>query len=229
MLTLIKLPKVTLRTVTLKNVASQKVLRQRGVSLVELMISMALGFASLTAMTSLVSHGIALNNSLMAKSRLDEEIHGVMAVINQDLKRAGYHGQTAIMLLDPASFINPFSKSINVSEFGSEDADSCITFSYDRNHNSLLDNIVVNEQFGFRLKNKAIEIRVDGYNCNQSYWQDLTDTQVISVTKLAFSVETLAHQQVGQLRILVKLQAQLVRYPGYSKNISTQFLIRNYD
>lgn len=212
-----------------QKIVCKKELHQQGTSLVELMISMALGFASLTAMTSLVSHGIGLNNSLMAKSRLDEEIHGVVAVMSQDLKRAGYHGQTAQMLLNPSSFVNPFSKSVYLSEFGSEDADSCITFSYDRNHNSFLDNKSVNEQFGFRLKNKAIEIRVDGYNCNESYWQDLTDTQVITVTKLTFSIEALTHQQVGQLRILMNLQAQLVRYPEYSQNISTQFVLKNYD
>ena len=65
-------------------------LKQCGNSLVELMISMTLGLASITAMASLVGHGIALNTSLLAKSRLDEEMNAVVAVVSHDLKRAGY-------------------------------------------------------------------------------------------------------------------------------------------
>ena len=69
-------------------------IKQYGNSLVELMISMTLGLASITAMASLVGHGIALNTSLLAKSRLVEEINAVAAVISHDLKRAGYYAHT---------------------------------------------------------------------------------------------------------------------------------------
>ncbi|MCF2948343.1 prepilin peptidase dependent protein B [Paraglaciecola aquimarina] len=202
---------------------------QQGSSLVELMISMALGFASLTAMTSLVAHGISLNNSLMAKSRLDEEINGVLAVIGQDLKRAGYQGLTEDMLLNPTVFVNPFANSIQISNFGSEVSNSCITFDYDRNQNGLLDTKLVNEEFGFRLKDKAIEIRVDGYKCSQSYWQDLTDPQVVQINDLVFSIDKLTHQQISMTQINVSLQAELVKYPEFSKLISANFLVKNYE
>ncbi|MGJ8681979.1 prepilin peptidase dependent protein B [Paraglaciecola sp.] len=202
---------------------------QQGASLVELMISMALGFASLTAMTSLVAHGISLNNSLMAKSRLDEEINGVLAVIHQDIRRAGYHGSTEKMVLDPVTFVNPFANSIKVSSFGTEQSESCITFAYDRNHNGLLDNTLINEEFGFRLKNKAIEVRVDGFTCAQGYWQDLTDPQVVVVKALSFKTEKLINQGIGFLRIQVNLEAELSHYPEFSKHVSTYVLVKNYE
>ena len=72
--------------------------KQYGNSLVELMISMTLGLASITAMASLVGHGIALNASLLATSRLEEEINAVVAVVGHDLKRAGYHALTNDMV-----------------------------------------------------------------------------------------------------------------------------------
>ncbi|WP_158967088.1 prepilin peptidase dependent protein B [Paraglaciecola sp. L3A3] len=200
-----------------------------GASLIELMISMALGFASLTAMSSLVGHGVGLNNSLMAKSRLEEEVNAVMAVISQDIKRLGYLGLTEDLVVDPTIFINPFANSLVISEFPKEDKNSCITFAYDRDQNGLLDNKVINEQFGFRLKDKAIEIRVDGYQCTESYWQDLTDSKVVKITKLEFTSEKLQQEEVAQLRIQVVLQAQLVKYPEYSKHLSSQFVIKNYD
>ena len=68
--------------------------KQNGNSLVELMIAMTLGLASITAMASLVGHGIALNSSLLATSRLEEEMNAVVTVISHDLKRAGYFSNT---------------------------------------------------------------------------------------------------------------------------------------
>lgn len=201
----------------------------KGASLVELMISMALGFASLSAMSSLVAHGIGLNNSLMAKSRLEEEMSSVFAVISQDISRLGYLGETEKLVAAPDTFINPFSNSLLISAHGKEASRSCITFAYDRDHNGLLDNKTINEEFGFRLKDKAVEIRVDGYQCSDGYWQDLTDTKVVTITQLLFNTEVLLQQQVQQLRIEVIMQAKLVKYPEFSKQFSAQFLVKNYD
>jgi prepilin peptidase dependent protein B len=69
-----------------------------GNSLVELMISMTLGLASITAMASLVGQGIGLNASLLATSRLEEEMNAVVAVVSHDLKRAGYYALTDEMV-----------------------------------------------------------------------------------------------------------------------------------
>lgn len=202
---------------------------QRGASLVELMISMALGFASLTAMSSLVSHGIGLNNSLMAKSRLDEEINSVLAVIEQDLKRAGYNGDMDKLLVKPLSFVNPFSHTLSVSSYKGEAANSCISFAYDRNQNGKLDSVKINEEFGFRLKDHAIEIRVDGKTCSQGYWQDLTDTSVIKVTKVFFDIEALTKHKISAYKVAVNIEAELVDYPEYSKHIAKTITIKNYD
>lgn len=202
---------------------------QAGTSLVELMISMVLGFASLTALSSLVAHGIGLNNLLMAKSRLDEELNAVMAVMEQDLKRTGYFGLTKQLVINPSAITNPFAKTLHISSFGSETANSCITFAYDRNNNGQLDKVASNEEFGFRLNNKAVEMRVDGYSCGASYWQDLTDSKMVNVTKLSFSIERLSSLQVATLRVEVELHAQLIKYPELSKVIKSRYVINNYE
>ncbi|MDU0356080.1 prepilin peptidase dependent protein B [Paraglaciecola aquimarina] len=200
-----------------------------GASLVELLISMALGFASLTAMSSLVGHGMALNNSLMEKSRLDEELHAVMAIIEQDISRLGFVAAAEEMVTTPEVFVHPFSDSLRLSEYGLEDKNSCITFAYDRDKDGALEKTGVNEKFGFRLRDKAVELRVDGHQCADGYWQDLTDTKVVQITQLLFRIEKLQHLQVAQVRIEMVLQAKLVKFPEHSRHISTQFVVNNYD
>lgn len=204
-------------------------IKQHGNSLVELMISMTLGLASITAMASLVGHGIALNTSLLAKSRLDEEINAVVAVVSHDLKRAGYYALTNEMVENPLVFSNPFDDSVIIAAYTSESANSCINFAYDRNKNGVLDAAPNNEKYGFRLRDNAIEIRLDGADCDKPGWHDLTDPKVVQVTALTFNIEQTKVQQVSQTRVNIELQARLKKHPDILRHINTSVLIENYE
>jgi prepilin peptidase dependent protein B len=204
-------------------------IKQVGNSLVELMISMTLGLASITAMASLVGHGIALNTSLLAKSRLDEEINAVVAVLSHDLKRAGYYALTNEMVKNPSTFLNPFDDTLRIAAYATESPNSCINFAYDRNKNGALDTAPTNENYGFRLKDSAVEIRLDGAACDESGWHDLTDPKIVQVTALEFSVEQITVQQITQTRVNVELQARLKKHPDISRSINTSILIENYE
>jgi prepilin peptidase dependent protein B len=214
---------------------------QHGTSLVELMISMTLGLASITAMASLVGHGIGLNARLLATSRLEEEINAVVAVISHDLKRAGYYALTIDMLKNPSTFSNsssstssdtssnPFDGSLIVGTYSSESANSCINFAYDRNKNGVLDTSSSNEKYGFRLRNRAVEIRLKGATCEQSGWHDLTDPAVVEITALEFIVTQNTVQQVVQTQVHIMLQARLKKRPNISRSTNTNVLIENYE
>ena len=203
--------------------------KQYGHSLVELMISMTLGLASITAMASLMGHGIALNASLLATSRLEEEMNAIVVVVSHDLKRTGYYALTTDMAKTPSNFSNAFDGSLITGAYSSELADSCITFSYDRNKNGLLDISPHNEKYGFRLRDRAVEIRLKGAACNQSGWHDLTDPKVVYVTTLNFIVEQTTVQQIIHTRVHIKLQARLKKYPNILRSINTSVLIENYE
>jgi prepilin peptidase dependent protein B len=203
--------------------------KQYGNSLVELMISMTLGLASITAMASLVGHGIALNASLLASSRLEEEINAVVAVISHDLKRTGYYALTADMVKTLGNSSNPFDGSLITGAYSTELANSCINFAYDRNKNGFLDTSPNNEKYGFRLKDYAIEIRLKGATCEQSGWHDLTDPKVVYITALKFIVEQITVQQVIQTRVHISMQARLKKRPDISRSINTSVLIENYE
>lgn len=203
--------------------------KQHGNSLVELMISMTLGLASISAMASLVGHGIALNTSLLAKSRLDEEMNAVVAVISHDLKRAGYYALTDEMIKSPASVSNPFDGTLSAAAFSAETPNSCINFAYDRNKNGLLDTSPHNENYGFRLKDSAVEIRLGGAACDESGWHDLTDPSVVQVTALEFIIKQSHVQQVMHTMVSIQLQARLKKHPDISRSINTSVLIENHE
>ena len=204
-------------------------IKQYGNSLVELMISMTLGLASITAMASLVGQGIALNSSLLAKSRLDEEMNAVLAVVSHDLKRAGYYAHTNKIVKNPTIFSNPFDDNLSTSAYVGEPVTSCINFAYDRNKNGVLDTSPNNEKYGFRLRDRAVEIRLNGAACDESGWHDLTDPNVVQVTALKFLVEKSAVQQVIQTRVTIELQARLKSHPDILRSINTSVLIENYE
>jgi prepilin peptidase dependent protein B len=203
--------------------------KQYGNSLVELMISLMLGLASITAMASLVGQGIALNSSLLAKSRLDEEMNAVVAVVSHDLKRAGYFALTNELVENPTNVSNPFDGSLNLAAYAGEPVNSCINFAYDRNKNGVLDTSPNNEQYGFRLRNHAVEIRLNGAACDESGWHDLTEPNVVQVTALEFMVEKSTVQHVIQTRVTIELQAHLKNHPDISRSINTSVLIENYE
>jgi prepilin peptidase dependent protein B len=204
-------------------------IKQHGNSLVELMISMTLGLASIAAMASLVGHGIALNISLLAKSRLDEEMNAVVAVVSHDLKRAGYYALTNEIVKNPTTLSNPFDGSLSIAAYTTEPANSCINFAYDRNKNGLLDTSPNNEKYGFRLRDSAVEIRLGGAACDESGWHDLTDPKVVQVTALKFIVKHSSVQQVMQTLVIIELQARLKKHPDILGLINTSVLIENYE
>lgn len=200
-----------------------------GISLVELMISMTLGLASIAAAASLMEHGITLNTTLLAQSRLEEEINAVVTVISHDLKRAGYYAFTNEMVKKPSIHSNPFDNSLIIGAYAAEPANSCINFAYDRNKNGVLDTAPNNEKYGFRLRDSAVEIRLDGAACNASGWHDLTDPKVVQVTALNFDMEQATVQKITQTRVNIELRARLNKHPSISRIINTSVLIENYE
>jgi len=152
-----------------------------------------------------------------------------VAVVSHDLKRAGYYALTNEMVKNPTASSNPFDDSLIIAAYTSEPANSCINFAYDRNKNGLLDTSPNNEKYGFRLRDNAVEIRLDGAACDASGWHDLTDPKVVQVTTLKFTVEQTTVQQVTQTRVNIALQARLKKHPDISRSINTSVLIENYE
>ena len=201
----------------------------RGASLIEMMITMTLGLVSLSTVASFVGYGVGVNAKLLESSRLSQEIMAVGALLKRELRRAGYSANTEEMVSDPANLLSQFSSSISVSAYPGEASNSCIVFSYDRNGNGMLDTVDGNENFGFRLKDGAVEIRIDGASCIDNGWENLSDDQVLEITQLSFELSQTIDNNVVSNWVSISLQAKLVKNTQLSKQFNASFMVRNYD
>lgn len=187
--------------------------RQKGFTLVELMIALALGLVVMGGALSMVTSILATNISMLKITRLDQELKAVMMMITRDLRRAGSHGRIAEdILAGHIIFPDPFSE-IHVS------ADShCILFSYDKESDGALD---TNDRYGFRLdtEDKAIEIRKAGANCVEGGWENVTDENAIEIT--ALEIEDLSPPSISSAGYQISLRQFHITLTGRLKENTT--------
>ena len=157
---------------------------QRGLSLIEMMVGLALGLL-ITALagTLLVSH-VRENRSLLLEARLMQDLRSAADMVTRDLRRAGYWaGATAGVWSHDTSATLPNPYAVLAPDSAASDA---VRFRYSRDstENNTVDS---NEEFGFRLRNGSIEMLLGAGG-----WQALTDAGTLNVT--TFSVTPLVER-----------------------------------
>ncbi len=153
---------------------AQPIRAQRGLSLVEMMVGLALGlFITALAGTLVVSH-VRENRSLLLEARLMQDLRGAADMITRDLRRAGYWADaTAGVWSADAAATRPNPYAAFAPGTAASDAVS-FRYSRDNTENGTVD---TNEEFGFRLHNGTIEMLL-----GSSGWQALTDAGTLRVT-----------------------------------------------
>ncbi len=148
---------------------------QRGVTIIELMISIALGLLLLAAATAMTTKSMVMNGDTLKSVKLNQDLDSVIQVMVNDIRRAGYSGG----VFDYAD-----NEDLNIVN------SSCVLYGYDLDQNGSLDNY---EKFGFRLTGSEIEMRTTcnagatcATDCTTGTWAPLTDDARITVTGLAF-------------------------------------------
>lgn len=162
---------------------------QQGFSLVELMIAMTLGLILISALVSFVAISVSSHAKLVVQQRLSEELHTLSHLIVNELRRAEYDYNAESMLLPLDGQGSEFVNTMTISQYPDELTNSCIVYAYDKNRDGQLNTSTGNENFGFRLKDHAIEMRQKGASCDANGWQDISDTGVIRIEKLEFTIE----------------------------------------
>lgn len=178
--------------------------RQRGITLVELMVASAVSLIALAAVLTVYSATSRHTRLQLQTAHLHQQVRGILYLIGRDLRRAGYWHFDAAQQF-PAE--NPFQNGENRLRSGAlpdEAADSCILLAYDLDADGLVgvgqcrnghcpplsddDNV---ERFGFRLRNRTVQSRYGGTDleCGSGYWQSLNDPE-IEITQLQFRLRT---------------------------------------
>jgi type IV pilus assembly protein PilW len=140
-------------------------LSQRGLSLVELMVGIAIGLVIVAAALAALTHHLRENRSLLVEARLMQDLRTASDLIARDLRRAGHWVDADAGAWRTAS-PNPHA------EFSPSDA--AVSFSYSRSGQA-------NEQLAYRLRQGVIEMKLGDAN-----WQAMTDANTLRVS--SFSV-----------------------------------------
>jgi len=160
---------------------------QRGLSLIELMVGLAIGLFIVSVAITLLSSHLHEQRALMLDSRLVQDLRATADLIARDLRRAGYWGDAAAgvwrsgasgVAANPYAAIAPSAAASDAVSF---------RFSRDSNENQLVD---LNEQFGFRLRKGVIEMLIGGG------WQAVTDSTTLVVSE--FTVEPVVQETLLQ-------------------------------
>ncbi len=146
---------------------------QRGLTLVDTLIGLALGLFVISNGLLLLASHLNENRLLVLEARLMQDLRAAAGAITRDLRRAGYWGDASAALA-PAG--PPRSNPYQAITLAPAITDGLrLRYSRDPNENHVVDG---NEEFGFRLRNNAVDTLLGGS------WQSLTDPATIRVTAL---------------------------------------------
>lgn len=150
---------------------------QRGLSLVELMVGIAIGLVVVAGAALVASSQISDTRRLLLETQLQQDLRAAADIITRELRRAGsnaYDNLARDAVWSPttlSSAANPYT-AIAPSTLPST-PDTSVGYAYYRTSGAV-------GGFGFRLNAGVIEFNLDG--SPTSGWQALTDARVLRVT-----------------------------------------------
>jgi type IV pilus assembly protein PilW len=146
--------------------------------MVELLIGVAIGLVIAAATATFLAGNLRDNRSLLVESRLMQDLRTAGDIITRDLRRSGYWADAAAGVWSTGASGVATNPYLALSPATAASDSASFAFSRDATENNVVDS---NEQFGFRLRNRAIEMQLGAGN-----WQALTDSGSVTVT--AFTV-----------------------------------------
>ena len=215
--------------------------RQLGFSLLELLISLTLGFVISTAAISLFINTANSDFHQLKTMRLNQELRGIMLLMVREIRRAGYLDPAGLSLLISSGEWNPFIYDANNNKllFSLEKIDNnpsynCILFTSDQNANGRLD---TDEYFGYqrrydtRSKNYTVKIGAKtAISCNSGNWESISDENTVNITELSFipySQRLGKQQHLIHCNIEIHLSGYLVSDPSIHLKLSQSLSLRN--
>lgn len=173
--------------------------RQSGMSLTEMLISLAISMVVIGGVVSIYTSTIGSSSATLKASKLNQELTAVLSVMVNDIRRAGYSAQNIYTTPQDNYFSKADDTDLEIFDEYISGGD-CIVYAYDRNKNGTVQDTDIS---GFRLVagnggNRVIQMRLQGNtagfpndqnHCEDAYgtWQPVTDDTIINITSLSFS------------------------------------------
>jgi type IV pilus assembly protein PilW len=212
--------------------------KQRGIGLIEMLISMTLSLLAVGAMVVLMSSTLGTGTTTIQMSRLSQELRASMQLMSRDLRRANFHSGflSCFANIDCRNDldINEYVNNIHINAAG-----NCFWYWLDRNGDADLTNDAVG---GFRYSTVGgigvIQMRTSGNeeaNCDDSDdWELITDPNTVEITSFVVSdddsyTETLTTAGATQIveKIRLQINGRMARNSNVQREIEDLILIRN--
>ena len=152
----------------------------RGMSLVELMVGIAVGLFVVAAAALMVSGQLTENRKLLLETQLQQDLRATLDIITRDLRRAGYNNASENLVPPPSGSQvgqvsrNPFDVLTMPTSSG-----EAVRYQYRRKAGS--------GYFGFRLDSDGVirscQTDTSDTGCTPG-WQELTDGNTMRITAL---------------------------------------------
>lgn len=163
---------------------------QRGVGLVEMLVSITLGLFLIGVTAGMLVSQLAEHRRMLLDTRMTQELRAVLDLVARDVKRAGYWGSSADAAWTGApanAASNPYQAVFPAP--GASDSRVGYTYSRDSSEDQV---VASNERFGLRLNtsNRSADWRTSGAALTPSdadTWQALSDPGLLRVTRVSVS------------------------------------------
>jgi prepilin peptidase dependent protein B len=160
--------------------------KQKGYSLIEIIIALIIGLIILTATISIYISTIKGSSDIVKSARLNHDLNSALALMVNDIRRSGYWGGATV---GSDSRNNPFTQAATDLQFPSP---ACVLYTYDADADGIVD---ADEYYGFKLNGTNIQMRLSGSstnncNLNTDVWNTLNiseGNEQIDITNLTFT------------------------------------------
>jgi len=187
----------------------QTAFRQRGLTMVELLVGMAVGLVVIGGAVSLYLSSVRSSSDTLRGSKLNQEVNALLNVVVNDVRRAGYWGAVVGGQFDQNPFSQENATVLTVIDDMASDTvqgptgqGECLVYSYDATYlpGNAAGAVETTDLFGFRLNGTTVQMRqsgvVDGAacvggtcnSCQNGTWQNVTDPNLIQITSLNFDL-----------------------------------------
>ena len=162
---------------------------QRGLSIVEMLVGVAVGLFLLAGAVTLFVGNLGNGRKLLVEARVNQDLRAAADLVARDLRRAGYWASaikgTIVTGTATAGAANPYQAIASVP--------TQVTYNFSRDANRATpvvenDTLDTDEQFGFQLSGGKVQMRI----ASNVAWQDVTDPNVVTITGFAVTQAAIA-------------------------------------
>lgn len=207
---------------------------QRGLSLVELMVGIAIGLIVVAAASMLMSTQLGENRRLLVETQLQQDMRAAMDIITRELRRTG--SQSEALALQglwveggSGALKNDYAASPTATVSGT--AVSNLGFGYQQPG-------VGSAAFGFKLESGVVKTLIG------AAWQELTDANVLNITTFTITPQngnsrrlpcpkpcpdgtTACWPEVQVREFAVTMVAEARNLPGINRSLTSNVRLRN--